>query len=327
MAEHVLTTEHSEQLVEYLRFLRRKREQCISEVVAEFKELRESRLFEDQYTREDVEALINGLLAVVRTTMKKDLQSSTASSVLLLKQVLEQGEKSGLALSTDLAATEDLNLLAGVQQWEQSVQGSGVAPQLRMKAAVGGARGSMKALPTIGAPVQDPRLLDELDSQKVDYQALNEKFQKLQVQCTSILREKTEANAQLEAARAQVSALQHSSSGYGDPVFLQGEVARLEAELAARSMAPAEPVLAMSPGKAAGVDQLMAELHAAQERVAELSVEVDDAKAELEAKLEKTKQFLSMRSMINKKNLVIKGLREQLQAHGIPPLDDIDATG
>ena len=36
---------------------------------------------------QDVEALVNGLLAVVRTTMKKDLQSSTASSVLLLKQV------------------------------------------------------------------------------------------------------------------------------------------------------------------------------------------------------------------------------------------------
>ena len=29
-------------------------------------------------------------LAVVRTTLKKDLQSTTASSVLLLKQVLEQ---------------------------------------------------------------------------------------------------------------------------------------------------------------------------------------------------------------------------------------------
>ena len=51
MAEHVLSSEHAEQLVDYLRFLRRKREQCVSEVPAEFKELRESRLFEDQRGR------------------------------------------------------------------------------------------------------------------------------------------------------------------------------------------------------------------------------------------------------------------------------------
>ena len=51
MDEGMLSPQHAEQLVEYLRFLRRKREQCVSEVAAEFKELRESRLFEDQHER------------------------------------------------------------------------------------------------------------------------------------------------------------------------------------------------------------------------------------------------------------------------------------
>ena len=145
MSEHLLDTQHAEHLVEYLRFLRRKRDQCVSEIAAEFKELLQSRLLEDQrtpmlhtrrhgprsapgppegcsqrqltlppqagpiirvpaervgagwpysawfghrYTREDVEALINGLLAVVRTTVKKDLQFTSSSSILLLKQVL-----------------------------------------------------------------------------------------------------------------------------------------------------------------------------------------------------------------------------------------------
>ena len=46
-SEHVLGPEHAEQLVAYLRFMRRKREQCVAEVAAEFKELRESRLFEE----------------------------------------------------------------------------------------------------------------------------------------------------------------------------------------------------------------------------------------------------------------------------------------
>ena len=38
-SEHVLGPEHAEQLVAYLRFMRRQREQCVVEVAAEFKEL------------------------------------------------------------------------------------------------------------------------------------------------------------------------------------------------------------------------------------------------------------------------------------------------
>ena len=241
MSEHLLDTQHAEHLVEYLRFLRRKRDQCVSEIAAEFKELLQSRLLEDQrtpmlhtrrhgprsapgppegcsqrqltlppqagpitrapagrvgagwpysawfghrYTREDVEALINGLLAVVRTTVKKDLQFTSSSSILLLKQVLEQVEKAGLTVNADLSATEDLNLLAGVQAWEQTVQGSGVAPQLKLRAGVPKLQGLLtKALPTLGPPVSDPKVIEELQAQKLANEELTVKFQKLQVQC------------------------------------------------------------------------------------------------------------------------------------------------
>jgi len=324
MAEHVLAPDHANQLVDYLRFLKRKREACIAEVAAEFKELRESRLFEDQYTREDVEALINGLLAVVRTTMKKDLQGSGASSVLLLKQIFEQAEKSGISLSTDLLSTEDLNLVEGVRAWEESVKNSGAAPQLRMQARTGMLASRGQSLPGISAGmVQDPRLLDELDSQKVANQELTQMFQKLQVQCTAIMREKTEAAAQLDSARSQLISYRQSNSTL-DPAYLQGEIARLESELAAARAMPMEPLLL--PGQAAGVDSLMAELHSAQARIEQLTNDVDDARAELQAKLEKTKQFLSMRTLLTKKNMVIKQLRDQLGAHGIASVDDIGAT-
>ena len=47
------------------------------------------------------------LLAVVRTTIKKDLSTSMNSSVLLVKQLFEQAEKSNVNLMTDLPSTED----------------------------------------------------------------------------------------------------------------------------------------------------------------------------------------------------------------------------
>ena len=107
MAEHVLQPGHAKALVEYVGFLKRKREGCVAEVAAEFKELREMRLFEDNYTKDDVESLLSGLLAVVRTTLKKDLQTTMHSSVLILKQQFEQGEKAGMPLEIDLPATEN----------------------------------------------------------------------------------------------------------------------------------------------------------------------------------------------------------------------------
>jgi len=316
MSEHLLDASHAEQLVDYLRFLRRKREQCVSEVAAEFKELLQSRLFEDQYTREDVEALINGLLAVVRTTVKKDLQFTAASSVLLLKQVLEQAEKAGVTLNTDLASTEDLTLLAGVHTWEQSVQGTGVAPQLKMRAGVPKLQGLLsKALPTLGTPVSDPKLVEELQTQKHANEELTAKFQKLQLQCTQILREKTEVTSQLDAARA---APQSHSAGSEDPATLKATIIALEVELSAQRSAATQA----APQRGAGVESLMAELHDAQALVGELSTQVEDAQAELSAKLEKTKQFLSMRTLLTKKNVVVRQLREQLKENGIAPAGD-----
>ena len=48
--------------------------------------------------------------------------------------------------------------------------------------------------------------------------------------------------------------------------------------------------------------------------------------AELLAKLEKSKPFLNLRSMLNKKNIIVRDLRGKLKAHGIEAGDDVAAT-
>ena len=83
MAEHILQPEHNRQLTDYLKFLRRKRDGSIAEVTADFNDLRENRLFDDSYHTDDVHAMIDGLLGNVRATMKRDLQATMFSSVLL----------------------------------------------------------------------------------------------------------------------------------------------------------------------------------------------------------------------------------------------------
>merc|ERR1740130_1969248 len=140
-----------------------------------------------------------------------------------MKQVLEQAEKAGITLNADLSATEDLNLMAGVQAWERSVQGAGVAPQLKLRAGVPKLQGLFaKALPTLGATVSDPKVIEELQAQKQANEELTDRFQKLQVKCTQILREKTDVTAQLDAAR---SAPESSE----DPAMLKATIMALDA--------------------------------------------------------------------------------------------------
>ena len=179
-AEHVVTPAHAAALVEYVSFLRRKREGCVSEVAAEFKELREMRLFEDSYTKDDVESLLSGLLAVVRTTMKKDLQSTMHSSVLLLKQQFEQAEKAKISLDIDIPSTEDRNLLKAVEAWESNLtSGAGGQPQLRARATAN-LKPAGASLPSIGT-TQDPKLLAELQDTSDANASLKDKFDKLTV--------------------------------------------------------------------------------------------------------------------------------------------------
>ena len=148
MSEHVLEAAHAKSLVEYVGFLKRKREGCVAEVAAEFKDLREMRLFEDSYTKDDVESLLSGLLAVVRTTLKKDLQNTMHSTVLLLKQQFEQGEKAGMSLDIDLPATEDRSLLKAVEEWELDISDGKLATQLKARAT--NVKPAAASLPMIG---------------------------------------------------------------------------------------------------------------------------------------------------------------------------------
>ena len=175
MGDHVLGDENNAQLVEYLRFLRRKRDSAIAEVAADFKDVRESRLFEETYSVEEVEAILDGLLGVVRSTMKRDLQATSFSSVLLLKQCFEQAERASTSLSTNVPATEDMGLLRAVEDWDQNVHGSsGAAPPLRARAAMDARPSSSRALPLIGQ-TQDPKLLADLQNTRDDNASLQER--------------------------------------------------------------------------------------------------------------------------------------------------------
>mmetsp|Transcript_11200 Transcript_11200/g.24084 ORF Transcript_11200/g.24084 Transcript_11200/m.24084 type:complete len:325 (+) Transcript_11200:151-1125(+) len=319
----VLQQNHADALVEYVRWLRRKREGCVAEVAAEFKETREMRLLEDMYSKEEVESILDGLLALVRTTIKKDLQTSMNSTVLLVKQIFEQVEKSGLSVNTDIMSTEDGKLLKEVEQWENSLTGGGPVPQLKARASVS----KPVAKVSLGAvgQTQDPKLLSALEDERERNKELTDKFQKLQVQCTTILKTKSELQAQVDALTAENAALSSTANSSGDTAtVLNAQVKKLEAELQSLRDAPLPPPV--TTVSESDVASLMSELQGTQARVADLTSQLEEAQTEIQARIEKSKQFANMRQILAKKNAVVKDLRDQLSANGIAIKGDVEAT-
>jgi len=305
--EHVLSAENGDQLAEYLRFLRRKRDTAIAEVAAEFKDVKETRLLDDFMEVGAVEDTLDSLLQVVRGSMRRDIQSAMFSSVLLLKQVLEQAEQSKAAVSIDIASTEDISLLRAVEDWDHDVHGSsGSAPPLKARAAVARASPS-RALPVVGQ-TQDPKLLAELQNAHDDNSTLQERFQSLQVKCTDILREKTRMQEQIESM----------SQGSSEEIHvLRSQIEELQAELAEAHHSGQQ--------SGAGAETLLRELHESQDANAQLAAALDEARAEQTQRIERSAQFTNMRQMLAKKNAVVRQMRDTLAANGIH-VDDVDAT-
>ena len=170
-------------LVEFARIQRRQREKVASEVAADFKDMADTRLFEEQYSKEDLEIVMDNLLAVVRATIKRDLAEANHGAVILLKQILEQAEGAGVAVRADLAAAEDGSLLESVARWEEEVLAAG-GTQASLEARAAASRADAR-LGQIGR-MQDPKLVADLERATEANAQLAERVAKLRAQAETV---------------------------------------------------------------------------------------------------------------------------------------------
>ena len=299
-------------LVEFARIQRRQREKVASEVAADFKDMADTRLFEEQYSKEDLEIVMDNLLAVVRATIKRDLAEANHGAVILLKQILEQAEGAGVAVRADLAAAEDGSLLEAVARWEEEVLAAG-GTQASLEARAAASRADAR-LGQIGR-MQDPKLVADLERATEANAQLAERVAKLRAQAETVGVDKGALAGRIADGSAATAAAYDSAAAASDgAAALRAQVGALEAELAAVREAAGG-----GGGGGGGHDALRAELVAAQERVADLASQLGDAQAECVARVEKTKQAASLRQMLTKKNVLVKQLRDTLIAAGIQP--------
>lgn len=327
-----LTDEAQQHVREYLAFLRRKREQMVSEVAAEFKELKETRLFDETYTSSEVGGLLDGLLDAVRANMRRELLEMSHSAALLLVQVLEQLDAPGAAGSAsvelDIPRTEDGELLRAIAAFENDAAAGGRAA-LAVRAHVG--KPVARALPMLGGSVRD------LDSAKESAAISSEKAMKLQAQLASVLREKSALGAQLEAERqkredaeSELAEMRTKVGGTSDAADSAAAMAdemrsKLLAATKERDAARLELYSLREKGSGEAGPAITAELERARQEAADLAAKLQASEAALNGRLEMSAPFKNVRTMLAKKNALVKSMRDQLNNAGIST-GDIDAA-
>ena len=142
---------------------------------------------------------------------------------------------------------------------------------------------------------------------------MQERFNRLQLQCSAALREKSAVQAELEAVMQSSGDAAHEAAEAG---HLRAQLAAVEAEL--------QEARASQQAGGGATEQLMEELRSLQDYNAQLAADLDAARAEVQQRVERSTQFVNLRQMLAKKNMLVRQYRETLQANGIP-MDDVDA--
>jgi hypothetical protein len=83
------------------------------EVATAFDETKELRLLEDVYSTDDVEAILDGLRAIVKQNVLEDLENYTHQAVLYLRELYLQAEGHDVRVRIDTAILDDERLMAG----------------------------------------------------------------------------------------------------------------------------------------------------------------------------------------------------------------------
>eukprot|EP00730_Choanoeca_flexa_P012737 TRINITY_DN4570_c0_g1_i2.p1 TRINITY_DN4570_c0_g1~~TRINITY_DN4570_c0_g1_i2.p1 ORF type:complete len:277 (+),score=61.92 TRINITY_DN4570_c0_g1_i2:32-862(+) len=272
-----LQDDHIELLVKYLRFVRFKRAQHVKDVGAAFEEVIESRLTETTFTNDEVADMLTGLSIVVSGDIESELMHFSHVNVLMLRQV---GPRLGFdgTLFTIFALVY-MQLIKQAETWK-----------LNFKLDVDSLE-DRKELEQIAKFEQDRFAMGAASVQRLEplndgagTALMSSEIDKLRAE-NDALRERCEA-----AEAKAMEAWKEKEDAKEQAGKLEAKLHRLEKE---------------------GADSLGS---SDKDALSKCQKDLEQARADLDAKLNKTSQFVNMMKMLESKNAQIKELRAQLDA-------------
>ena len=96
------------QAMKYLRFAGVQRNINLKDLDTEISDFKESRIVDDDhFSSEDVRELLDSLVTTIRADVYRDLQRMAHSTVVLLRQCMQQSAEHGISLTVDTGLLED----------------------------------------------------------------------------------------------------------------------------------------------------------------------------------------------------------------------------
>eukprot|EP00802_Teleaulax_amphioxeia_P004203 Tamp_04207.p2 GENE.Tamp_04207~~Tamp_04207.p2 ORF type:complete len:368 (-),score=131.92 Tamp_04207:2278-3360(-) len=339
--------------IKYLRFAAIQRNVQIKDLETEINDFKESRIPDDDtYSSDDVRELIDSLQTSIRADTYRNLQRVAHSTVVLLRQCLQQAAQHGVTISVDTGLLQDEKFLLEAKRIEEESERT-PEPTKQLAPTASGV-GKLMKLPGL----ENAKTAEALGSENA---ILKQKLADLQRELVDVNREKTLFGDRLRAAETAMT-----DAGVPVPVHETGPDTVVASPSAtatgSSSLAPLAPlgsgggasvragglapvggggggnaavcakcgggvsdgavssaaagVEAGSGGGAAEVAELQGKLKAAEAELHAKQAETAALQEQMEMRINQTPQFKSLNQMMQKKNEEIKVMRETLKGYG-----------
>mmetsp|Transcript_32363 Transcript_32363/g.79892 ORF Transcript_32363/g.79892 Transcript_32363/m.79892 type:complete len:305 (+) Transcript_32363:225-1139(+) len=274
------------QLQAYLRFAKAKRDENVREVDLAFSDVREFKMEDSVYTKDDVKVMINEANEEVKNTVEKELVNNAYVTGVLLKSLFAQAEEGGVELTIDTNKLEDMVLLQDVKAIEKVALSRPASDFVRVP------KGPTQRKTLTKVPSMAPEAaVDKLDSARVGQENVQLKREvetlrvKLQGQSMGSMGGQSLGTNNSFGSSVRMNAFESSGA--------QGQQG-VGGGAAAAAAADEEPM---------GND------------VETLRTQLTFARKELAGKLQDSSQFQQMKKMMMQKTKELQAARKKLVAH------------
>nr|BCL66246.1 hypothetical protein [Volvox reticuliferus] len=306
------------QVQAYLRFAKLKRDQHVREVISTISDFRSEHIRQgEMYSYKDLSQIFQELEQEAKQLIDREIQNAYHTNALLVKILLSQAQAQGVNLFVDTHALENELLLKQISASEVTALSRSASDFLRRNITLG-KLGTVATVTT-----QDLALIKQRDGLKAELAVAQERLIKLQEETTSMMRDRTALNNQINRLKDELAAKNEAlASVLGDKDASVSKLLKEMNQLAATAKSESELTAAEveqlkkeAGGLGFKVSALMEDLQARRNQVAFKDKELRAAGEALNGKLQESKQFLQMKQMMQAKSQEAAVLRKRLEKY------------
>eukprot|EP00238_Polyblepharides_amylifera_P014346 CAMPEP_0196587034 /NCGR_PEP_ID=MMETSP1081-20130531/56218_1 /TAXON_ID=36882 /ORGANISM="Pyramimonas amylifera, Strain CCMP720" /LENGTH=324 /DNA_ID=CAMNT_0041909099 /DNA_START=61 /DNA_END=1035 /DNA_ORIENTATION=+ len=318
-----LTDDHELQVQAYLRFAKMKRDQHVKEVELAVTDVKDYKLDETMFTKDDVVDILDNLNEELQSSVEKELTNSAHSSALLLRLLFHQAESGGLELAVDTNKLENEFLLSEVKKTEELALSKPASAFLAKKTN----------LSKISASVTDPKIVAERDQLREEVQLQKDRLAKMQIATSNVTKEKIDLTEQINKMKLEATSQKgdfETSLRQREDDLLAKEEDFKKLQRSLEEADRAKNAFSQSAQDSQGassqkVKELEGQISEVSEELRVKKLELERAEKQVSDKLNESKQFLTMKKMMQTKSQQVTQLRKRLAMYEPPDAGIQDA--